>query len=275
MTSATTTVQEHYGRGGLLGRIEAALRANGEPVEKFAVEALYPIDQLHSRQLAATKDHLARLQLDESKRVLDVGSGIGGPARYMAATFGCRVTGIDLTEEFVAVARELTRRCGLSQQVAFERGDALAMPFADQSFDAASCLHVAMNIPDKRRLLAETSRVLRRGARLVWSVVVLGGIGEPLYPVPWARDAGGSFLVAPDTLREAFADAGFAVLEWSDETKTNLDHAAALRAAGRPALGSLANQIVLGSDITEAVTNLNRNFVDGRLRVLFILAERT
>jgi hypothetical protein len=132
-----------------------------------------------------------------------------------------------------------------------------------------------MNIPDKRRLLAETSRVLRRGARLVWSVVVLGGIGEPLYPVPWARDAGGSFLVAPDTLREAFADAGFAVLEWSDETKTNLDHAAALRAAGRPALGSLANQIVLGSDITEAVTNLNRNFVDGRLRVLFILAERT
>src|SRR5579872_4001378 len=231
MPSTTVLVEDHYGRGGLLERIEAALRANGEAVDKFAVEALYPLDQLHSRQLTATKEHLARLQLDESKHVLDIGSGIGGPARYMAATFGCRVTGIDLTEEFVAVARELTRRCGLAELVTYERADALAMPFADQSFDAGSCLHVAMNIADKRRLLGETGRVLRRGGRLVWSVVVLGSVRAPHYPVPWSRDASASFIVPPDELRAAFADAGLAVIEWNDETKANLDHAAALRSA--------------------------------------------
>ena len=274
MSSAGERARQHYGRGGLLGRIEAALRANGDPVEKFAVEALYPLDQLHSRQLNATKEHAARLRLDESKHVLDVGSGIGGPARYMATTFGCHVTGIDLTEEFVAVARELTRRCGLSARVTFELGDAMAMPFADQSFDACSCLHVAMNIADKRRLLGETSRVLRRGARLVWSIVV-AGIGEPHYPVPWARASDGSFLVSPASLRAAFADAGLAVVEWNDETKTNLDHAAAMRAAGRPAPGNLTNQIVLGDDFSDAVANLRRNLTEGRLRVLFILAERT
>jgi SAM-dependent methyltransferase len=192
----------------------------------------------------------------------------------MAATFGCHVTGIDLTEEFVTVARELTRRCGLSERVTFELGDAIAMPFADQSFDACSCLHVAMNIPNKSRLLGETSRVLRRGARLVWSVVV-GGIGEPHYPVPWARESDGSFLVSPELLRAGFADAGLAVIEWNDETKTNLDYAAAMRAAGRPAPGCLTNQIVMGDDFSEAVANLRRNLTEGRLRVLFILAERT
>jgi len=193
----------------------------------------------------------------------------------MAATFGCRVTGIDLTEEFVAVAGELTRRCGLSERVTFERGDALETPFADQSFDAASCLHVAMNIPDKRRLLAETHRVLRRGARLVWSVIALGAVGEPDYPVPWARDGSSSFLVSPDALRTAFAEAGFAIIEWNDETKTNLDYAAAMRAAGRPPPGSIAGQIVLCDDYADAVANLRANLVEGHLRVLSILAERT
>jgi ubiquinone/menaquinone biosynthesis C-methylase UbiE len=273
MSSSRAVVQDHYGRGGLLGRIEAALAANGRPVDTLDPEMLYPLDQLHSRQLVATKDHLARLHLDSAKHVLDIGSGIGGPARYMAATFGCRVTGIDLTEEFVAVARELTRRCGLAERVAFECGDAMAMPFEDESFDAASCLHVAMNIPDKPRLLSETARALKPGAWLVWSVVVAGSGGEPQYPMPWAQDTSGSFLVVPEALRPAFADAGFRVVEWSDETPTQLDYAAKMRAAGRPAPGSLTNQIVLG-EVTETVANLNRNLAEGRLRVFLIVAER-
>jgi SAM-dependent methyltransferase len=150
---------------------------------------LYPLDQLHGRQIAATREHLPRLRLDEGKHVLDVGSGIGGPARFMAATWGCRVTGIDLTAEFVAAARELTERCGLSGKVDFRRGDALHMPFADASFDRAACLHVAMNIADKPGLLREIRRVLKPSGRLVWSEIVRRA-APPDYPSHGPRSFG-------------------------------------------------------------------------------------
>src|SRR4051794_35451478 len=136
MNEVEARVTRHYGSDDLTGRILVALTEAGLDVDKLSAETLFPFDQMHGRQLTATKEHVGRLALDPAQHVLDVGSGIGGPARYMAFTTGCRVTGIDLTEAFVAAARELTARCGLSERVDFHVGNALAMPFDDAAFDA-------------------------------------------------------------------------------------------------------------------------------------------
>jgi len=121
----------------------------------------------------------------------------------MASVFGCRVTGIDLTDAFVAAARELTALCGLADRIEFQTANALAVPFADATFDASACQYVAMNIADKAKLIGECQRVLKPGGRLVWSSVVAGS-GEPRYPLPWARDKSVSFLVSPEALRKLF-----------------------------------------------------------------------
>src|SRR6185295_10993784 len=149
MSDTDAKVADHYGSDDLVNRILSALTGIGVPVERLSADALFPFDQLHGRQRAATEEHVARLQLTPSMRVLDVGSGIGGPARYMAFTSGCSVMGIDLTDVFVTAARELTTRCGLGDRVTFQVANALATPCADASFDAAACPYVAMNTADK------------------------------------------------------------------------------------------------------------------------------
>lgn len=268
--STEAKVSEHYGRGGLTERILAALAESGQPTDRISADALFPFDQLHGRQLAATREHVGRLKLDTAKTVLDVGSGIGGPARYMAFTFGCRVTGIDVTEAFVSAARDLTARCGLADRVKFEIGNALAMPFADAEFDAAACQYVAMNIADKAGLLREIHRVVKPGGQLVWSSVVAGA-GEPRYPLPWARDPSVSFLVAPDALRALFEAAGWRILEWRDEAEL-------LRAASAspppPAFRAMSG-IVLGDDFAERFQNFGRNVEAGSIGSVLVLAERT
>jgi ubiquinone/menaquinone biosynthesis C-methylase UbiE len=172
MADFSTGIQRHYGSAAIVQRVLNAVADSGQDASRLTAEMLYPYDQFHGRGLMATRENAAKLNLDASMRVLDVGSGVGGPARYMAYTFGCRVTGIDLTDDFVAAAKELTERCGLSDKVEFHQGDALAMPFGEASFNAACCLNVSMNIRDKTGLAREICRVLKPHGRLVWTEAV-------------------------------------------------------------------------------------------------------
>ncbi len=274
MNEAADKIAQHYGSSARAERILAALAESGVPVESLKPEALYPFDQLHARQLEGTKEHLGRLRLKASDHLLDVGCGIGGPARYAAATFGCRVTGIDLTEAFVDAARDLTTRCGLGDRADFHHGDALAMPFADASFDAASCHYVGMNIADKTGVIREIFRVLKPGGKLAWSEVTVGSGQPPAFPLPWARDQAASFLTTADGLRAAFDASPFKVVEWIDETEALRAFAAQARAAGRSnTTVSAGNAVVLGDDFAERFRNFGHGIGDGRLQSIAVLAQ--
>ena len=275
MAELVTGIQRQYGGAAIVQRVLKAVTESGHDVSRLTPEMLYPYDQLHGRGLVATKENAAKLNLNELTHVLDVGSGVGGPARYMTRTFGCRVTGIDLTDDFVAAAKDLTERCGLSDIVEFRQGDALAMPFDEATFDAASLLNVSMNIRDKAGLAREICRVLKPHGRLVWTETTQGPSGQPHYPLPWARNPDISFLVSAAELRSAMEKAGLRIVEWIDETEAVR---AALVQAGRDpqqiASSTHANQIIMGDDFVERLNNAGRNVLEQRIGLIFAVTER-
>ncbi len=273
MADLSTGIQRHYGSTAIVQRVFNAVADSGQDVSRLTAEMLYPYDQFHDRGLVATRENAAKLNLDASMHVLDVGSGVGGPGRYMAHTFGCRVTGIDLTDDFVAAAKELTERCGLSDKVEFQQGDALAMPFDEASFDAACCLNVSMNIRDKAGLAREICRVLKPRGRLIWTETTQGPGGPPHYPLPWARNPDISFLVSPAELRRAMEGAGLHIVEWITESEAM--RAGSAQAGRNPQqTSSSMTRVIMGDDFPERVKNVGRNVLEQRIVLIFAIAER-
>ena len=228
--TAASEIAGHYTSGDLLARLEARLREDGFDPARPTFEALAPYDHFHGRGLEATEDMANRLPVSETDHVLDVGSGLGGPARYFARRFGCRVSGIDLTAEFCDVARHLTSLLGLTERVTFEQGDALAMPFGDAVFDGAYSMNVSMNIADRIALYREIHRVLEPGAWLCLSEAAQGPGGEPDYPTPWTRTASTSFLATPAETRANLVASGFTIESLRDMTESSFAYAARSRA---------------------------------------------
>ena len=258
--TATTDISGHYTSGDLLTRLEARLCEDGFDPARPTFEALAPYDHFHGRGLEATEDIANRLPVSGTDHVLDVGSGLGGPARYMAQRFGCRVSGVDLTAEFCDVARHLTSLLGLEERVSFERCDALSMPYRDTAFDGAYSMNVTMNIADKRALYREIHRVLKPGAWLGLSEVVQGPGGEPDYPTPWARTASASFLATADETRANLAASGFAIESLRDTTQASFAWAARARvvveAGGKPPHRAVS--LIHGAIAEEVMANTGR-----------------
>jgi SAM-dependent methyltransferase len=272
MTDTTTKVREHYSAPGLTDRIKAALAAITPEDQPLTVAQLAPLDQFHTRGILATAELAGAAGLEPATRVLDVGCGIGGPARYLAATFGCNVTGVDLSPGFIDAATYLTARCGLSDRVTFEVGNALHLPFADGAFDTVFLQHVAMNIEDRAALYAEVRRTLAPNGRFATYDLVLRD-GEVVYPAPWARDASTSFLLSEADTREALAQAGFKPVLWRDDTQTALDWFKAAMSASPPPSG-LNLAVVMGPDFPAITGNLARNIRENRLGVLSAVLTR-
>jgi ubiquinone/menaquinone biosynthesis C-methylase UbiE len=276
LVARMSDVSRHYTRGDLLSRLNAALAADGADPEHPTADALAPYDHFHGRGLEATIELADLMPARAADHVLDIGSGIGGPARYVATRFGCRVTGIDLTAEFCEVARHLTRLAGLDDRVRFEAGDALATPFADGTFNGAYSINVAMNIADKAAFYREIRRVLVPGGWLVLAEIASGD-GRPLeYPTPWASTAATSFLATADETRAGLLDAGFEVV-------ATRDSAAAARAAGarsralvergeKPPHRSVL--LVHGDGARDAMANSARALQDGRAIPIEIVARK-
>jgi SAM-dependent methyltransferase len=265
MTDTTAKVRKHYSTPGLINRIKLALTTIVPDGETLTVDELAPLDQFHIRGMLASAELASAAELETSTRVLDVGCGIGGPARSLAATFGCRVTGVDLSPDFIQAANYLTTRCGLSDRVTFQVGDALHLPFEDASFDAVFLEHVAMNIEDRAALYAEVHRMLAEGGRFVSYDLVLRG-GGVVYPLPWARDASTSFLLTAPDMRIALEHAGFSVDLWRDDTQIALDWFQAAMAGS--AASGLNLAVVMGPDFPAISRNLAHNIRENRLGVL-------
>lgn len=270
MTDRLDGVRDHYRATGLTERLKTVLAAFGPEDKQLTPQQLGTLDQFHTRGLAATVE-LARLAgITADSSVLDVGSGVGGPARFLAATYGCEVTGVDLSEPFVDAARYLTTRTGQSAQVSFQTGSALALPFGDGRFDAVLLQHVAMNIADRARLYREIRRVLKPGGRFATYDVVLND-GEPHYPLPWARTPATSWLLEAGATREAIETAGFRTLTSQDDTEAAKDWAIQMRASGPPPSPNLS--VVMGPEFAQLAANLGRNLLEGRLGILTAVFE--
>ncbi len=227
--SSDAGITDHYTSGDLLNRLKAALRADGADPDRPTIESLAPFDQFHGRGVESTEQLAAGLRVAADEHLLDVGSGIGGPARFMASRFGCKVTGIDLTAEFCEVARHLTKTMGMEDQVSFEQGNALAMPFSDETFDGAYSMNVSMNIEDKAGFYGEIHRVLKPGGWLVLSEVAQGPGGQITYPSPWALSAESSFLATPQETRAGLEACGFIVESFRDNVAESKAFAAKAR----------------------------------------------
>ena len=274
--SAKREITGHYGRGSLLERLEAALAEDGADPQRPGLEALAPYDQFHTRGLEATREIADALEVEPGHHLLDIGSGIGGPARYMHDRFGCRVTGIDLTAEFCEIAHHLTGRLGFGDKVRFEHGDALAMPFPEASFDGAYSMNVSMNIADKDAFYLEVRRVLKPGAWLVLSEIAKGPGPEIDYPVPWAAGPDASFLCTPEQTREGLEAAGFEILRFRSTEKEALESVARSReiVARGGKLPHRAVILVHGEDARAAMRNTARGVAEGRIVPIEVLARR-
>lgn len=261
-------VQSHYGEdAGLARTIADRLEAAGQDMARLTVKDLRAVDEFHIRGHAATLEVAAKLELTPSARVLDIGSGLGGPARALAQLHGCHVTGVDLTQSYCDAATEMSRWVGLDGQVSFEQGDATRLPFADASFDAALTIHVAMNIAAKDRMYAEARRVLKPGGRFVIYDVVEGEGGDVLFPVPWAREPAISHLATPQEMEELLAAAGFTILEMADSTQESADWFARMSGSSAPAPATSLRD-VLGEDFPAMMRNQVRNLKEQRIRTV-------
>ena len=266
----TRNVEGNYSRGGLQQAVLEAIVAAGFDPDNLDPDALAPAEEFHTFGRAGTVALAEAAAITAADRVIDVGSGLGGPARYLARARGCDVVGVDLTEELCEVAADLTRRVGLADRVEIKQGDALSLPVPDESFDVAWTQHVSMNISDKAGFYAEMRRVLRPGGRLAF-FDLLSGPNQPIhFPVPWAEDAESSALATQSETRDLLAQAGFEIRLWEDLTADAVDFYASL-AAG-PAPNQPLGLHLLIVDMPTKGANLKRNVEEGRLTLVRCVA---
>lgn len=268
-------VASHYAGGGdLASAIEASLRGAGKDVSKLTTADLATVDEFHIRGRKATLELARSLSLNRASHVLDIGSGLGGPARTLTEAYGCRVTGIDLTPAFCEAAAILSDWVGLSDRVAFRQGDATRLPFVQGEFDAAMTIHVAMNIAAKDKMYAEARRVLKSHGRFAVYDILQGEGGEVLYPVPWAPEPTISHLATPDAMQSLLTGAGFKILEVQDSTEESQRWFEAMAARMAQATApAVTFQVFLGTDFPEMARNQVRNLRDRRIRTVSYLCE--
>lgn len=257
MSTTESSVSEHYSSYDVLTRIRAGLLEMGHDPDRISPEVLKPVDEFHIGGAEATAALLEKLEIRPNLDVIDIGSGIGGPARMIAVRYNCKVTGVDLTPHFVETARELSRMCGMADRVRFEVGSAVALPFADASFDLALLLHVGMNVPDKAALFREARRVLRdEGTFAIYEVMRMGD-GDLMFPVPWAETADLSALEAPATYRDVAKAAGFILQAEENRREVALEFFSRLQAqAGSGAPPPLGLHNLMGPTVKEKASNM-------------------
>ena len=270
------SVSDHYLHGDLLHAIEAALPAIGKTIETITIEDLAPVDEFHIGGRVATDNLIDQINVSEQGHILDIGCGLGGAARYVATKYKCRVTGIDLTPEYIETGKALCGWLKLDRYITLEQGSALSMPFQDNMFDGAYMLHVGMNIDDKASLFSEIYRVLKPGASFGIYDVMRQNDGELIYPVPWATESSTSKLSTPDQYKQALIGAGFEVSKENNRRDFALEFFKQLRVkteanGGPPPLGL---HTLMQESTADKIKNMIVNIENDCLAPVEIIAHK-
>lgn len=269
MTEEMKRVHQYYSPNDLYNQIISGLEELGKDLSNVTLDDLQPVDEFHIRGDTATKELIELSGFTPDMHVLDVGCGIGGSTRRLSHETGCRVTGVDLSDEYIDVAHRLTRLLGMNEWVRFHAASALELPFEDDCFDGVWSLQMNMNVNDKLAWLKETFRVLKSGGRAVLYEVCGHKNSPPHYPVPWAQDGSMSFLVPPDTFHDVITAAGFDVIVWNDKTDlAQKAFAQVTEPAGPPELPALGVYMLVGEDIKTKAFNLRRNLEEERVSLI-------
>jgi SAM-dependent methyltransferase len=268
-------IAEHWAKDDVFPLIISALEKAGKSVDRLTVEDLAPVDHFHARGFPATVELADQLPVETHHHLLDIGCGLGGPARYFASRFSCRVTGIDITPAFVAAGNRLTALVGLQDRVTIEKGDGHHLPYPDSSFDGAYTQHVTMNVADRRRFFGEAYRVLKAGGFFAVTEHGLGPVGKPHHPVPWSNDGTGSYLMAPSKTRALLDAAGFENIRL-DETgpKYLAAYGKVLELAAQGTVPPLGTHILLGESALQKVRNAAANIEEGRTQPIQVICRK-
>jgi len=266
-------IHSYYSPNDLYSSIIAGLDEIGKDLSALTLDDLQPVDEFHIRGGVATKELIKLSAFTPDMHILDVGCGVGGSTRRLSHETGCRVTGIDLSDQYIDAAERLTQLLAMQARVKFHAASALALPFNDNAFDGAWSIQMNMNVEDKLSWLKELHRVLKPGGRAVL-YEVCGNKKSPVhFPVPWAQDSSMSFLVSPDSFRDVISSAGFDIDVWNDKTGlAQKAFAHMTEPVGEPDLPELGVHLLVGDDILTKAYNLHRNLDEERVSLIEIVA---
>lgn len=268
-------VNRHYAKGELFAKIIASMKTAGKDITRLTVDDLAPVDEFHTRGRESTVELATMANLNSTDKILDVGCGLGGTARYLARQYECCVTGIDLTDEYIAVGEKLTELVGLQDRVAHVQGNALSLPFADGSFDVVITEHAQMNISDKQQFYLELARALKPGGRFLFHDIFRGDGAPPIYPAPWAEDESLSSLATASEARSLIEQAGLDVVDWRTKVQESIAFFQAvserISANGPPPIGI---HLLVGNNANEKLKNYVRNMGESRVSVGLGMAQK-
>lgn len=273
--SSDSALSQHWAKGDVYTSIVAALEKAGKPLDSLTIEDIAPVDHFHARGFPATVELADKLPITNGQHILDIGCGLGGPARYLAHRFGCKVSGVDITPQFVEVADKLTGLLHMEGKVELSLGDGNHLPYPDATFDGAISQHVTMNVENRIQFFVEACRVLKPGAFFAITEHGLGASGDPQYPLPWSEDGSGAYLKTPDDTRGLLERSGFedVVIERTG-AKYLEGYNRVLALAARGELPPLGIHILMGETAPQKTRNAARNIEERRTEPIQVICRK-
>ncbi len=260
-----SSVATHYAARDIKARILAALRAAGlNPEQRLSPEDLAALDHFHTGGLRASRELLEVVPIRAEDRVLDIGAGLGGSARMLAAA-GCRVDCIDMSTDYCTGAALLNRLTGLEDRIEVHQGSALNLPFPEHSFDVVWMQNVGMNIADKRKLYGEIARVLKPGGRYAFQEMAAGKVPTSYFPLPWATEPADNFLVSGEEMRSVLEGCGFTAELFEDTSDLHLSRTIANATPAAP--GQLGLEVFV-DNLGQKRANARRSLEEGQVRLV-------